>query len=46
MVDLARRPQGVPVGDYLVRVSPGAAGSSHDELRQHLTGAIDALADS
>ena len=43
VVDLDRRPQGVPVGDYLVRVSPGAANSSYDELRRYLTGAIDAL---
>ena len=45
VVDLDRRPQGVPVGDYLVRVSSGAADSSHDELRLCLTGAIDSLAD-
>ncbi|HCW00885.1 MAG TPA: hypothetical protein DGK99_05715 [Acidimicrobiaceae bacterium] len=43
VVDLDRRPQGVPVGDYLVRVSPGAADSSYDELQRYLTGAIDAL---
>jgi len=45
VVDLDRRPQGVPAGDYLIRVSPGAAGSSHDELRRDLTGAIDAMTD-
>ncbi len=45
VVDLDRRPQGVPVGDYLVRVAPGAADSSYDELQRHLTGAIDACAD-
>ena len=44
-VDLDRRPQGVPVGDYLVRVSPGAADSSYDELERYLMGAIDALTD-
>ena len=43
VVDLDRRPQGVPVGDYLVRVSPGAVDSSHEELRRYLTGAIDSL---
>ena len=43
VVDLDRRPQGVPIGDYLVRVSPGAAESSYDELQRYLTGAIDAL---
>lgn len=46
VVDLDRRPQGVPIGDYLVRVSPGAADLSYDELQQHLMGAIDALTES
>ena len=45
VVDLDRRPQGMPVRDYLVRVSPGAVDSSHEELRRYLTGAIDSLAD-
>lgn len=45
VADLDRRPQGVPIGDYLVRVSPGAADLSYDELHQHLMGAIDALTD-
>jgi len=45
LVDLDRRPGGVPSGDYLVRLSPGAASSSYAELERLVAEAIGALAD-
>lgn len=43
IVDLYRRRQGVPFGDYLIRVSPGAANLSYEEMQQYLTDAIDSF---
>jgi ribonuclease P protein component len=42
-VDIDRSANPLPAGDYLVRVRPGASDSSFDELRQHLTEAVDEL---
>ena len=45
LVGIDRSPRSLPPGDYLVRVRPGAADSSFDELRRHLIEAIDELSD-
>ena len=46
IVDLDRRMQGIPTGDYLVRVSPGASKLSYDEMKRYLTEAIDSIFES
>ena len=46
IVDLDRRMQGIPTGDYLVRVSSGASKLSYDEMKQYLTEAIDSFFES
>jgi len=45
LAGIDRSPRSLPPGDYLVRVRPGAADSSFDELRRHLIEAIDELSD-
>ena len=45
LAGIDRSPRSLSPGDYLVRVCPGAADSSFDELRRNLKEAIDELSD-
>ena len=43
VVDLDRRPQGVPAGDYLIRVMPGAADVDFAAMHRLTTEIVDEL---